>query len=91
MKVTTGRASIYRGKKGGDRVQGVLTPTSSTRFEHVRRRLAKVATREVEETSDADVIIFLTRCEQVGTRAAETEVEELVEEVEATRQKGKVA
>jgi hypothetical protein len=60
----TGRASIFRGKKGGDRVQGILTPVGSTRFEQSRKRLARLAGREVEHVSDGDVIEFEVRGEE---------------------------
>lgn len=60
----TGRSSIFRDKKGGDRVQGVLTPVGSNRFEQSRKRLAKLAGREVEHVSDADVIEYEVRGEE---------------------------
>lgn len=60
----TGRASIFRDKKGGDRVQGVITPVGSTRFELARIALAKLAGREREHVSDADVIEYLARGEK---------------------------
>lgn len=59
-----GRASIFREKIGGDRVQGLITPIGSVRFEHARIRLAKLATREREHVSDADVIEYLARGEE---------------------------
>jgi hypothetical protein len=59
----TGRQSIFRDKIGGDRVQGVITPAGSRRFEIARSKLAKLAGREVEQVSDADVIEFLARGE----------------------------
>lgn len=55
--------SIFRGKRGGDRLQGVITPIGSKRFEEARRKLAKLAAREPEEVSDADTIEFLARGE----------------------------
>jgi hypothetical protein len=59
----TGRASIFREKAGGDRVQGLLTPIGSKRFEQARATLAKLAGRETEQISDADTIEFLARGE----------------------------
>ena len=63
-----GQPSIFRNKKGGDRLQGIVTPEGSRRFEMARRRLAKLAGREVEHVSDADVIEFLVRGDE-ATRA----------------------
>lgn len=59
----TGRASIFRDKKGGSRVQGIMTPVGSKRFEQARRRLGKLADRETEHVSDADTIEYLARGE----------------------------
>lgn len=56
-----GRPSIFRDKAGGDRVQGVITKVGSQRFEAARARLARLDNREVEQTSDADVIEYLAR------------------------------
>lgn len=50
-----GNQSIFEGKTGG-RVQGVLTPKGSAKFEQARRRLAKLAGREY--ASDGDTIIY---------------------------------
>jgi hypothetical protein len=58
-----GRASIFRNKEGGARVQGTLTPAGSIRFERARKTLARLAAREVEQVSDADVVEFLARGE----------------------------
>jgi hypothetical protein len=66
-----GRPSIFRGKvaddgtlqDGAKRVQGVITPVGTRRFEQSRARLAKLADLEVEQVSDADVIEFLARGE----------------------------
>jgi hypothetical protein len=63
-KPATGRESLFRGKTGGDRVQGVLTPIGSGRFESARVRLARIAGREPERVSDADVIEYLARGEE---------------------------
>lgn len=57
----TGRESLFRGKKGGDRVQGVLTPAGSRRFEQARARLGRMIGKDAEKVSDADVIEFLAR------------------------------
>ena len=58
-----GRASIFRGKADGVRIQGVLTKAGGQAFERRRRELAKVY-REVwgqppTVVSDADVIEYL--------------------------------
>jgi hypothetical protein len=58
-----GWPSIFRDKDGGDRVQGVITPIGARSFEVARARLAKLASREVEQISDADVIEYLARGE----------------------------
>lgn len=57
----TGRESLFRGKKGGDRVQGVLTPRGSRRFEAARARLGRLINKDPEKVSDADVIEYLAR------------------------------
>jgi hypothetical protein len=57
----TGRASIYRDKRGGDRVQGVITKTGSHAFEDARKRLARIVRRATDQISDADVIEWLAR------------------------------
>lgn len=61
VKQPFGRPSIFRNKTGGSRVQGVITARGSVRFEQARRRLAKLASREIEHISDADVIEYLAR------------------------------
>lgn len=58
-----GRASIFRDKKGGSRVQGVMTPIGSRAFEQARQRLGKLASVEKEKVSDADTIEYLARGE----------------------------
>jgi hypothetical protein len=45
----------------GDRVQGNITPVGSSRFEQARKRLAKLADREVEQVSDGETIDYLAR------------------------------
>jgi hypothetical protein len=69
---TTGRASIFRGKESGVRVQGVLTRKGGQHFEVRRRMLAKlyreVFGRAPATVSDADVIEFLAIGEE-ATRA----------------------
>jgi cobalamin biosynthesis protein CobD/CbiB len=60
----TGRESLFRGKAGGDRVQGVITPIGSRRFEAARARLGRMVGRDAERVSDADVIEFLARGEE---------------------------
>lgn len=57
--MVTGRASIFRGKVGGQRVQGVITKPGSIRFTEARKRLAKLAAFDPEHVSDADVIEYL--------------------------------
>ena len=64
LKPAVGRESLFRGKAGGDRVQGNLTPVGSRRFEAARARLARMAGREPEKVSDADTIEFLARGEE---------------------------
>jgi|SoimicmetaTmtLPB_FD_contig_31_35061119_length_384_multi_3_in_0_out_0_1 hypothetical protein len=56
-----GRASIYRGKKGGDRVQGILTRDGSRLFQMRRKRLASLTRRPMQQVSDADVIEWMAR------------------------------
>jgi hypothetical protein len=60
----TGRASIFRNKEGGGRVQGVLTKQGVALFEYHRKRLATLAKREASHVSDADVIEYLARGRQ---------------------------
>lgn len=58
-----GRASIFRGKENGVRVQGILTRTGGQHFEGARRELARIYQQELEvkpkTVSDADVIEYL--------------------------------
>jgi hypothetical protein len=79
----TGRQSIFRDKKGGDRVQGIITPLGSMRFELARTALAKVAGREKEHTSDADTIEWMAHVHELGLREATRLVEKLVAEAAA--------
>jgi len=65
---TFGRPSIFRGKDGGTRLQAVITPAGTVRFEQARARLAKLASWEVERVSNADVIEYLARGDK-DTRA----------------------
>jgi hypothetical protein len=58
-----GRASIFRDKKDGARLQGIITKAGSQRFEAARKRLARLAARDAEEVSDADTIEYLARGE----------------------------
>jgi len=67
-KPLMGRASIFRNKKGGDRVNGVLTARGSVRFELHRRQLARLVALDPEQVSDADVIEYMVRGEK-ETRA----------------------
>lgn len=63
--MTTGRASIFRGKADGIRVQGLLTRTGGLAFEQCRRELAglyeSVTGQPPSGVSDADVIEYLAR------------------------------
>lgn len=67
-KPATGRASIFRGKDRGVRVQGILTRNGGEAFEQRRSELArlyrKVRRRKPTVVSDADVIEFLALGEQ---------------------------
>lgn len=62
---TMGRASIFRDKEGGDRVQGLLTQRGSLLFEWKRQELAglyeHVLKRAPVTVSDADTIEFALR------------------------------
>ena len=60
-KPKTGRASLFRGKKGGARVQGVITRDGARAFERRRRDLATLVRRKAADISDADVIEYLAR------------------------------
>jgi hypothetical protein len=63
QRAIIGRASIFRGKEGGLRVQGILTRKGGAQFERHRKGLAKlhkqVTGREPAVVSDADVIEYL--------------------------------
>lgn len=60
QKPATGRASLFRNKGGGGRVQGVLTKSGVTQFESMRKAIAKVTERDPNHVSDADVIETMT-------------------------------
>ncbi len=66
-----GRASIFRGKEDGVRVQGILTKHGGRMFEQRRRELAdlhrRVTKRVPTVVSDADVIEFLAIGEDATT------------------------
>jgi hypothetical protein len=64
---------MFRGKHGGDRVQGNITPAGSIAFEHARRRAAKMAGWEVEEVSDADTIEFMALGEERARKIFESQ------------------
>jgi hypothetical protein len=68
-KPKTGRASIFRGKENGVRVQGILTRAGGKAFERRRAELAKLHRAVTGETpavvSDADVIEFLAVGEEL--------------------------
>lgn len=60
-----GRDSIFRGKAGGKRIQGIITKTGASEFARHRRELHALYT-EVTGTapnsvSEADVIEFMAR------------------------------
>lgn len=57
----TGRDSIFRNKKHGQRVQGIITAAGGRRFEEGRQALAKLTGRDPEQISDADTTEFLAR------------------------------
>jgi hypothetical protein len=60
-----GRHSIFRGKDGGIRVQGIITRAGGHRFEVAARRLERlyrdVVGAKPATISDADVIEYLAR------------------------------
>jgi len=64
LKAQRGRPSIFRDKEDGVRVQAVISKASGRLFEASRKRLAELAGREIEHTSQADVIEFLLRGEK---------------------------
>lgn len=51
---------MFRNKKGGVRVHGVITKIGGAKFEAARRELSELAPH-VANPSDADVIEYLTR------------------------------
>ena len=59
--LSKGRPAIFRHKTV--RLQGVVTKVGSVKFEHARRRLARLAGRDVDSTSDGDTFEFLARGE----------------------------
>jgi hypothetical protein len=67
-----GRASIFRGKENGVRVQGILTREGGKALEARRSELAKLCRKilghKPTNVSDADVIEYLARGE-TGTAA----------------------
>ena len=60
-KLLCGYVSIFRDKRGGDRLQGVVTKVGSLRFEQARAKLARLASRAPGKVSDGDVIEALAR------------------------------
>jgi len=70
-KPATGRASIFRGKDDGVRVQGILTKKGGEAFERSRKDLQRLAEqvtkRKVATISDADVIEYLALGEDATT------------------------
>ena len=67
-RLLCGHRSIFRDKKGGDRLHGIVTKVGSAKFELHRARLALLASRTPDEVSDADTIEYLARGE-ADTRA----------------------
>lgn len=67
IRPTTGRASLFRGKQGGMRVQGNLTKIGGQCFEQARGRLKKLYRSVIgtnpKTVSDADTIEYLARGE----------------------------
>lgn len=60
-----GRAAIFTGKVGGDRVQGDITKEGSKAFERARKRLTAISKWDrPNPVSDADVIEYLARGER---------------------------
>jgi hypothetical protein len=68
-----GRASIFRDKEGGTRVQGLLTAEGFVCFgerrEELRRLTAEVVGKDPGQVSDADVIEYLARGVHATTAA----------------------
>lgn len=62
-----GQPAIFLHKTGGE-VRGSLTVVGSVRFEHARRRFAKLVGWEYERVLDGDVVEYLARGE-TSTRA----------------------
>ena len=64
-KAKRGRASIFRGKDGGIRVQGIITKIGGTKFEAARSQLSQlyfdVHGAWPKTVSDADVIEYMAR------------------------------
>lgn len=58
-----GRPSLFRDKKGGRRVQGIITRRGAELFEKHAQHLAAVTARRRDVISDADVIEYLSRGE----------------------------
>lgn len=60
-----GRHSIFRGKKNGVRVQGIITKIGGVKFEAAREQLGllyfRVRGENATVVSDADVIEYMAR------------------------------
>jgi hypothetical protein len=71
-QVKRGRASMFRGKEDGVRVQGLITKTGGAKFELARRALGDLYSEvygvRPTTVSDADVIEYMARGKD-GTRA----------------------
>lgn len=61
MTKPMGRPSIFRDKRGGMRVQAIITKIGKQKFLAARSRLAEMAKRKVSQVSDADVVEALSR------------------------------
>lgn len=59
-----GRRSIFRDKRGGQRVQGIITKIGQQKFLAAKSRLAQLAQRAVHQVSDADAVEYLARGER---------------------------
>lgn len=63
-----GRASLFRGKAGGERINGTITKRGAVCAKQHRTVLAQIAGIKPDEVSDADLVEYLARGE-AETRA----------------------
>lgn len=66
--------AFYPNKLNGVRVQGTLSPTGGTTFNHLRENLAGWSNREFKRVSDADVIEYAVTVAVHGSTAARDEL-----------------